>query len=342
VTRMHMLSGLLVAAGVTWAPLVPAAHAQDPPRTLVLPLRPVGVSDTTVAVVGDLLEGELEKRGVRLVAARRSGVDLPLGEAACDDADCAAAWAESLGAQDVVFGSLSRLRDKIFLKVRALHLGDAGPYYVDQLAATFEEDLDAVVRRAADGIAAGEADASRATIETITADETIEPRRRASRKGVGFRAGFLFPANGSYGDVDRLTCLRLAFKYESEKFLIDTTPVLGFKWRGETVEWTVLDVFAARIIGIGDYCPYLGAGLGVHALHVEETYLAQNGGYTYESSREQSETTLTADVGIGLLALRTYDFVLVTDVRYHFVFSDFDQVDGDGAHGILLSFGVNW
>lgn len=38
--------------------------------------------------------------------------------------------------------------------------------------------------------------------------------------------------------------------------------------------------------------------------------------------------------------LRTFDYTIVVDVRYHYVFSDFDVVGRRGAHGISISFGT--
>ncbi|OGF13974.1 MAG: hypothetical protein A2W00_04930 [Candidatus Eisenbacteria bacterium RBG_16_71_46] len=333
---------LLFGAVVLAALDVAAARADDSavPQTLVLPFRTVGVSDTTATVVAELLQGELEGRGVSMVARSLRSADLLPGESACDDAECAKAAARSYGASRVIYGSLSRLRDKIIVRVRAQWIADAAPYYADQVTSTTEEDLDAVVRRVADGIALGRSNAQHATIETVTAQETLEPRRRVGRSGGGLRAGFIFPVGDSYGGVDRLTSLRLAHVFEIRDYLIESTPVLGFAWRSGTVDWTLLDVFAARIFGIGDFAPYVGAGLGVHSVRVEKQVTNYSGTFPYLVSSEQSETTLSADVGVGFLALRTYDYKLVMDLRYHYVFAEFDQLGGKGAHGVAISFGT--
>ena len=340
--RLFVLAALVLGeVAVAGAP----AFASETSQALVLPLRTIGVSDATAAVVRDLLEGEIESRGVAVVPASRMAVDLPQGEAACDDAACAAEVAGRQGASRVVYGSLSRLGGKIIVRIRALRIGEASPYYAEQIAATTEEDLDAVVRRVADGIAAGRSNADRATVDTVTDEETLVPRRRASRSGIGPRAGFLFPSAGSYGDTERLTSLRLTHMYETRKFLVESTPFLGLAWRSGTVEWTILDLFGARIFGVGDFTPYVGAGLGVHSVRVERkgttTYESGGSSYSYPTSRTQSETTLTGDVGVGLLALRTYDFVVVVELRYHYVFADFDRLGGDGAHGIAITFGTS-
>jgi hypothetical protein len=326
--------GILVLAAAS-------STAFSSPQALVLPLRTLGVSDTTASVVGDLLQGELESRGLAMFPASQLAADIPRGATACDDAACATAAAQSYGVPQVVYGSLSRLGDKIILRVRALKAGESTPYYTDQLTSTTEEDLDAVVRRVADGIAAGRRNAQHATVETVTEQESLEPRRRASRSGVGVRAGFIFPDGDSYAGLDRLASVRLSWKYETRDYFVETTPALGFAWRSDSVEWTVFDLFMARIFSKGDFAPYAGAGIGVRSLHLEKPYIVNEGPYSYEDSYGQSETTLSADLGIGFLALRTYDLSIIVDVRYHIVFANFDDLGGDGAHGISISFGTS-
>jgi hypothetical protein len=56
--------------------------------------------------------------------------------------------------------------------------------------------------------------------------------------------------------------------------------------------------------------------------------------------QEQTATTFAADVGGGLLLFRTYNFHLVADMRYHVVFDGFTKLNGKGAHGVILSFGI--
>ena len=316
-----------------------ARAGAEPLQTLVLPLRSTGVDETTVAAVGDLLRAELENRGVALVPSSRLH-GLPQGETACDDVECANAAAATVGAGRVVYGTLTRLGSKVVFQVRALWIGETMPDYADQLTASTEEDLDVVCRRVAESLAAGRTDASRATIGSVTQEETLEPRRRATRSGLGLRAGFLFPANGSYGNADRLTSLGLVIHYETPTFFVQSTPLVGFAWRGDTVEWTPFDLFFARIFGVGDFSPYIGAGLGISALHVQRHFTTTFGDVFYPTSSSQSATSLAADLDVGLLMLRTYDFAIVLDLRYHYVFEHFEAIGGNGAHGLALRFGI--
>jgi hypothetical protein len=323
--------------------LAAAAQTPERPRVLVLPLRTIGVSDTTVAATRELLSGALESRGMEIVEPAASGPGAHGGPDACDDAACAAAAAGRHHAT-AVYGSLSRLGEKIVVRIRALREGDEAPFFSDQISALEEEDLDVVVRRFAHGIASGRSNSDSATLDTITEEETLRPRRRSTRAGLGLRAGFLWPAGASYANADRMTSLRIAYKYETPTFSVEMTPVLGIMWGDGNAEWTILDLAVSRLLGAGDVAGYVIGGIGVHSVHVEEEFTVVDEfgyPYAYESTRSDSETTLTADLGIGLLALRTYDFEIVVDVRFHHVFAEFDGVGGGGADGLLLTFGTS-
>jgi hypothetical protein len=319
-----LLAGLLLAGA-----LVPAGRAQ----TLVLPFRTVGVSDTTAIVTRDLLAAELEARGVPVLGR---DLTLPSGPRGCDELECAAGLARQRQAAQVVFGTLSRLGGKLIVRARALRPGDAAPCYADQLTALTEDDLDVVMRRVAEGIAAGRANSERATIESVTREEARVPRRREGRSGIGLQAGFLFPDGDSYAG-EHLTSLRLVYKFEAHGFLIQSTALLGLAWGHGALEWTPLDVFAARVFGVGDLSGYLGGGLGLRS-----TRIARDGLFCERVCHEsEGTTTLSADVGGGVLAFRTYSYEIVVDLRYHYLFADFDRVGGKGAHGIVLSFGTS-
>ncbi len=324
-----------------------AAIATEGPRTLVLPLRPVGVNEQTAHVSRDLLMGSLEDMGLTLIRPD-SAPPLPAGAEACETPACAAALGEQHGASQVVYGSLSRLGGKLIARVNVLRAGESVPFYRDQLTATAEDDLDTVMRRFAEGIAAGRPNSDRASVESVTQAETVTPPRRATRAGFGVRAGFLFPTGNSFGGADRLTNIHGAWRTEFKDFMIETTPILGFSWGKGNLDWTMLDVSVARLFGTQDLTTYLGAGLGVHSVRVErrETITTTYPGpppfvYTYEMLREQSETAPTLDLVAGVMALRTYDFSLIIELRYHYVFARFDELGGDGAQGVRLTFGTS-
>jgi len=332
-------AGLLALTVVLGA--APAA-AQPAVRTLVLPLRSIGVSDTTVVVSRDLLVGSLQDLGVPTAGASADEAPLPDGADACDAPECAAALGRRHGADRVVYGSLSRLGGKFIARISVVRVEERDPYYRDQLTATTEEDLDRVMRRFAEGIAAGRPNSDRASVESVTQQETLTPARRATRAGFGLRAGFLFPTGNSFGGADRLTNLRGVFKYEMRDYQIETTTVLGFTWGEGNFDWSILDITASRIFGTRDLATYVGVGLGVHTVTVESPSLGiYPGPYPYAYGEKQTETAPTLDLVAGVLTMRTYDFQIVLEARYHHLFESFDRVGGNGANGVMVTFGTS-
>lgn len=334
---------LVVLAHATF---VLGANAAVPGRALVLPLRTLGVDEATAVVSHDLLVGSLEDLGMMVVRHDAGLAPPPSGEAACDAVACAAELGREHGADLVVFGSLSRLGGKIIARVNVLRVGEEAPWYRDQLTAAADDDLDTVMRRFAEGITSGRPNSDRATVESVTLVETEQPARRATRSGSGVRAGVLFPTGGGFGGTDRLTSLRLSHRYELRDFQIETTPVLGFMWGDGNFDWTLLDLGVSRIFGTGDMATYLGMSVGIHSVTVEEkrTVVYTTPGfptYSYDVGVSHTETAPTVSVSAGLLALRTYDFTAVLELRYYYVFESFEQAGGGGAQGLLLSFGTN-
>ena len=337
------VSFLLLAIAVLGGPF---AHAQPAPRTLVLPFRTTGVSVATANVSRELLVGSLGDLGLD-VSEPPSESPLPQGPEACAGTECAIALGREHGATLVVYGSLSRLGDKIIARLNVVRVDEPAPYYRDQLTATTEEDLDKVMRRFAEGIASGRPNSDRASVESVIQAETVTPARRATRAGPGVRAGFLFPTGGSFGGTDRLTNLHLVIRYETRDFQIESTPVLGFSWGHGNLDWTILDLSVTRIFGTKDFAPYLGLGIGVHGVNAAREQIVTYAttyppySYSYPYRQSQSETAPVLDVVAGFIALRTYDFEAVLSVRYHYVFEKFDQVDGNGANGVLVTFGTS-
>ena len=322
------------------------ASGQPGPRTLVLPPRTIGVDAETARVFTSLLAGELESRRVPIVPASTLPQDAPSGEAACDESPCATELARGAGAERVVFGTLTRLGTKIIVRIRSQATEAPEPDYSDQITATRESDLDAVARRIAETLAGGRPDASRASVLSITEQETKSPRRRASNAGIGLRGQVLLPVADSYGGASQLAGFRMTSRYETPTgIFIESTPIVGLMWGSGNVDWTILDVAVGRVLGTGDSAPYFLGGLGLHTVHVERTvpYTYTDpyyGTYPYNRTASENATTLSGEVGLGWMLLRTYDFSLLADIRYHAVFGAFDHVDGKGAHGVIVSFGT--
>lgn len=203
------------------------APAESSGKTLVLPLRTIGISDTISFVSHNLLVGSLGDLGVDVTGPPNGETLGSSGPEACDAPNCAAELGRRHAADQVVYGSLSRLGAKIIARLNVVRLDEPAPYYRDQLTAESVEDLDKVMRRFAEGIAAGRPNSDRATVESVTQTETLTPARPATRSGLGLRAGFLFPTGNSFGGADRLTNLHAACKYEMRNYHFENFDRVG-------------------------------------------------------------------------------------------------------------------
>lgn len=337
---------IVAAAIVTPAPASGQSPSAPPAgTTLLLPLRSIGVSDTTVRVAASLLAANLRAKGWTIAPGSPSETAASDPTTLCDEPACAARAMLDRQAGRVVYGSMSRLGRKVLVRLSVLAAGSAAPTFTDELTAMTEEDLDTVMRRFAEAIAAGSPDAGRASVETVLAAEARRARLRSSRSGVGFRSGFLFPTGKSYAGSDRMSHLQVVFKHEQPGFLIETTPLGGFTFGDGNLEWTILDVAVAKIFSRGDVAPFLGAGVGIHSTRLEKKVLRRYSDgqqtYEYEDTESESATAPIVDLVGGVLGFRTYDFELVFEARYRYFFEDFDKLGGKGAHGVLVMIGTD-
>ena len=338
--RRWIWCALVILAALRAVP----SRAESGAQTLVLPFRSVGVNDTTLLVSRDLLLGELQDMGLPLVGENSNGALLPSGSDACDNALCAATLGREHGATQVVYGSLSKLGTKVIVRLNVVRVEESSPFYRDQLTATSVEDLDAVMRRFAEGIVQGRPNSDRASVESVTEAETVTPPRRAMRTGFGLRAGFLFPTGNSFGGTDRLTNIHGVYRNEFKNFQVETTTLFGLSWGDGNVDWTLLDLSASRLFGTQDVTTFFGAAFGVHSVTVARDQIYSSGDpypYSYASRIKQTETVPTLDLTAGLIALRTYDFQAILEVRVHYVLANFDEVGGHGANGVQITFGTS-
>lgn len=336
--RKWLVMGVLCALSQTHSA---QAQSTDAPRTLVLPLRTLGVSEQTAVVSRELLAGSLADLGLTVTSRTPDAEALPSGDTACDDPVCAAALGRQHGATQVVYGSMSRLGAKFIVRLSVVSVDATEPHYRDQLTATSEEEMDTLMRRFAEGIVAGRPDSDRASIESVTEAETLLPARRATRGSFGLRAGFLFPTGGSYANEDRLTHLHIAHVYDLGNALVETTPMLGLSFGDRSRDWTLLDMSIVRPFGDGDVTPYLGGGIGVHSIGYDRPVTYVTPGYPpYTYPQRTSETVPTVDLIAGFMALRTYDFSLFVELRLHHAFTTAEKMGHAGETGLRLTFGT--
>jgi len=130
------------------------------------------------------------------------------------------------------------------------------------------------------------------------------------------------------------------WRYQTKAWDIESIPALGVTWGGEGTatqarvrDWTLLDLFLAWSPAPGDFAPYIGGGMGLHAIKLTHE--------TPTTKTETGETTLQLSLGAGILLFRNHDFQIGVDLRYRHFLEDFESLGGLGARGLGLSIGIH-
>jgi len=304
-------------------------------EVLVAPrVQATGVEAQTAVAVEEILVRELEARiDGRLVRADHAARARP-----CVDPACASRRARRCGAQGALLASVTRLGTEYHITLRQVDRS-GGTVWTEERIAASEEDLDsaaiAVVAARFGGFAGSPGDTTPAPVVGL-------PQHRGW-SSQGPRVGTLSPLGDSYAGAGRLTSLAYVWRHQTESFNVEVVPALGVTWGGElgvdggkAREWSLLDLFVAWTPVRGDVAPFIGGGLGLHALELERAAT----GTPFLGTRKEGRTAVVLALGCGVVFFRTYDFQLAVDLRYQHFAYDFDALGGDGAHGIAFSFGI--
>ena len=154
--------------------------------------------------------------------------------------------------------------------------------------------------------------------------------------------GTIAPLAGSYAGAGSLLSLSYVWRYQTTAFNVEVVPALGVAWGanagnggGWARDWSLLDLFVGWTPSPGDISPYVGGGIGLHAIELERA----GDGIAYTGTRKEGEAGISLALGCGLLLFRTYDFQLAFDLRYQRFLHEFDTLDG-GAQGLSFTFGI--
>jgi hypothetical protein len=345
---MTRASGLIAAMFVFVGSLThaaPIAHAVEGETLLVLPFRAVGVGDATITAVRAVLSGELEARGFVLTPVD-AGVS-PAGEAAaCDEMQCALVEAQRAGADRVVYGTLIRLGERTTVRIQSAWVGADAPYYRDQLTAPTEGDLPDLLAGLAGAIGTSRPVARR-----------VEGRRHSkAAPRLGFGVGALYPLSDTYGGQTRLTSLRFYLRREmKESFVEMGIPFAGIAWSGgivpadgeaRSVDWTVYEIFAGKVLPSVDHPGHFGVGIGLHRLHfshgdrITPQWKVASYGCGYDCGGDTDAMVVTGEVGFGARLDRWDDSDLTLSIRLRTTLLPSDLDDDAVAHGILVQLGV--
>jgi TolB-like protein len=309
------LAAVLILSLGVWQ----SVYAQE--RLAILPLRGTGVDDATRETVYLLLQSEIARSKMYAVVPETDVLPL-LGDRACSEAVCAIEVGTEVGAAKVVFGSLNKLGEKIIFQYGLVDVPSGTTVLTDDLSALRVEDLDQVTKRIATSIVKQIPVHKTVEVGDVTEQESLEPstRKASSSWGIGF--GYLYPQKG-YDDDQRIFVFDFRSLYEMRHVAIDA--LLGIR------QGAALNIGVLYLPSRKDFSPYVGAGLGFHAVSHERVH-----DDPYYGDYQEDETSDGVELLIkgGLLALRTYDFRVVATVEYSIAFNDYDD------SGIVVTIGM--
>lgn len=331
---------LVVIAFAALAPLSPtrALGADGTAQVLrgdwaLLQFEVQGVDPGAVATFRSLLQNEL---------GARTGVVLLRLPDKCGDHRCAAAAAQSAGAEVALFGTIGALGQKIVFAVTTV-LADSGEILSNvNLALDRLEDLDTAAKRIARAVAEGRTiDESAALGDRTPAAEPLD-RRRHGDSGVALRIGGLVPFGTGFNGAGVGLHFDVAYWYEAPFFAIE--PRVGVRFSGENRDGNryvqvPLDVGAHYILGLGNIAPFLGAGLGARFQWSRRpaTVLV---GEVLQTRHEVEVTDSAWGVGLfaraGVMFFRTYSVRLALSADYDVTFA---RLHG-GDYPMSLVFGL--
>ncbi|MFH1311924.1 MAG: hypothetical protein ABIJ00_01735 [Candidatus Eisenbacteria bacterium] len=268
---------------------------------VVLPLEAVGVDMESAETAYMLLCQEIRKSGKYEVIPEdlvRSTMDFE----ECQDPVCAVAIGKKLESQFVVYGSLNRLGSKIIINYNLLNVTEDKTVVADVMTSRTVEDLDTVMKRVASSIVNQKPAEKAAEVGTITAQESLTPRRRMALMTSGIGFGYLYPQNGYEGE--ETFALDFLSHYEDKDF--NVTALFGIR------KGIALNIGMSYLFTRTDLCPYLGGGFGFHWV-------------AHDDGLNNQEDGFEALARCGLMVFRTYNFRVLINLDYCFTFNGYDD-----------------
>lgn len=238
----------LALAALLAAPL--AVRAATP--VVLLPATGANVPEPELAAATDVLRAELEATGAFTVTAG----DAPGGAVPELPPAQAGAAAASHGAELAVSLRISRVGRTAMARLTAIR-PDGTVGHADQLSSQ-DDDLDVLLRRLAKGLAGAGPAAKNADVDSVTAREAEEPRRRPAVKGFGVRlGGAWFVDRPGSGRASTLTTTGVFWQYDGRGVLADVA-LEGGGGDGDAYFAPALGVYLP--IGRTNVAPYVGGG----------------------------------------------------------------------------------
>lgn len=308
----------LLAVVFFFASLSQVLCAQD--RLAVLPLKGTGVDASTQETVYQLLVSEITQLKKYEVVPKSEILPL-VAEGGCMEAACAVEIGSQVKASKVVYGSLNRLGEKIIFQYSVVDVHSGKIVLSDELSALQVEDLDQVSKRVAASVVQETPVEKTVEVGLVTEQETQEARSRKANSTWGVAFGYIYPQKG-YDNEDRVFVWDFRSFYELKHVTVDA--VLGAR------KGVALNIGFLYMMSPKDFSPFVGAGLGFHAVSHEPVY--DPDAYNNESN-ETSDGFEFLFKG-GFLTFRTYDFRVVATVEYSLTLNDYHD------RGIVVTIGI--
>ena len=291
-------------------------------RLAVLPLTGSGVDVSTQETTYMLLVSEISKLKKYDVISKTE-IEALEGDRGCAESPCAFEIGKKVNASKVVFGSLNKLGEKIILQYTLAEVSTGQILITDDLSALRVEDLDQVVKRVAASIVQQIPAAKTVEVGLVTEQESQEAKTRKATSSSGIAFGYLYPQKG-YDNKHQIFVWDFRSFYEMRQFAVDA--LLGLR------QGFALNVGFVYLPSRKDFSPFVGAGIGLHAVSHKQFY--EDPYYYQNSQNDKPSDGFEFLIKGGLLAFRTYDFRVIAGVEYSITLNDYDD------RAIVVTLGV--
>jgi TolB-like protein len=283
-------------------------------RLAVLPFSANGVEVSTQETAYRLLLSEIKRLKKYEVVPENDILQL-LGDRSCQESACAVEIGRQANASKAVFGSLNRLGEKIIVQYSLVDVSSGETLLSDDLSAMQVEDLDQVMKRVAASIVRQIPAEKTVEVGLVTEQESLETKTRKASSTWGIAFGYIFPQKG-YDKKDRIFLLDFRSFYEMRHLAVDA--LFGIR------KGVAFNVGFLYLPSLKDLSPFVGAGLGFHAVSHEVPYYdPYYGEYQYEENKTSDGVEFL--IKGGLLGFRTYDFRMLVTVEYSITLNDYDD-----------------
>lgn len=320
-------------------------------KSAVFEFEGIGVEQSTIDAATQIFRNELGATG-KFTVLSKGDMEAKLAaggvtDYSCHDVACAAQNGFTMGVEEVVIGSLTRLGERITADVRLVNVVKKEVAFSDRFSATSVDDLDMALRKLAEAVASRKKIQSELGRYAITEEETMEQRRKKSYITSGATFGFGFPLGDSYAGVNQLYTLAWVVRYEAGNFVLDNS--IGYTWgsiKADSSDWLGFPIEQVSVgvlpwdMGMryvfnrsSDFTPFVGGGIGLHFVASQSS-----AGQVYIDNG----TAMAIHIAGGVYGFQSYDFRFTLEGKYTILFSDaLGKDSGSTSQQIGISIGIS-